>query len=87
MEIHVSGTGIYAETNDKRKELPRFDPQTKAHFWAMFGVWRIDPAKAVTGEQGSLDHENFVSIQGPACLFCELPYSAILAKMQCKGRN
>jgi hypothetical protein len=87
VELHVSGTEIYVDTNTKKTELPRFDPLNKAHFWAMFGVWSIDPAKAVTGEQSSLDLENLVSIQGPACLFCEQVYSSVLAKMQCKGRD
>lgn len=86
MEMLTSGTGIYIDTNTvPKKELPEYDPRSGAHFWAMFGVWKIDPEKITMGGKSYLDHENLMSIQGPACLFCEQLYTPYLATRRCKG--
>jgi hypothetical protein len=84
MEIKTGGSGIQQEVN-KNLGVPAFDPRTGNHLWVMVGMWRVDPEKAVSGEQMLLDTENLINVNGPGCYYCEKPYNHPLASKRCKG--
>lgn len=51
--------------------LPEFKGK---HYWVVFCMYAVtDPGRE--GER-HLDSENFVSLEGPGCFFCEEPWTA-----------
>lgn len=82
----VRSTGIKVQARHRHHQ-PLPEPPTGEHVWAVLGAWRIhDPAAAVsaTGEI-HLDLENLLTLEGPACIQCEQPYSPELATHPCHG--
>lgn len=85
---HVAGTGIKVEvTNRHNATIPEQKPGE--HLWVTLGMWRTSFAEALDGhERGAainLDHESLLTIEGPACYWCEQPFSPELATQPCPG--
>lgn len=58
------------------------------HQWVVFVTYGLTDAEAravENGEQGRLDAERRLSVDGPACLNCEMPWSERLARNPCSA--
>jgi hypothetical protein len=82
--VTTRSTGFTERIEDTRHKIPEFDFRTGDHFWIMITSYKVDPVKAMQGEQ-LMDHESLVSVAGPCCYYCELPYTKTLASRRCKG--
>lgn len=81
----ATGSGVYQESGTVPFKIPDYDPRSGDHFWVMGLLYKVDPEKLAAGEQGILDTENLVSMQGPGCYYCEQVYTPLLAKRRCNG--
>jgi hypothetical protein len=53
------------------------------HLWTILGVWMVtNPAQR---ENVELDAENLLTVEGPGCFKCELPYNVQTARKPCRG--
>ncbi len=69
------GGGV-VDLGQKREALHKWDaeppPFTGRHLWVVVSCWHVaEPAR----EQYILDVENLVTLAGPACFWCEAPWS------------
>lgn len=87
MEIRAGHTGEVFRTEAHVDRIPDYDPRTGDHLWTMITIYRINPANLNGNGPGLLDRENLLSIQGPGCYYCELPYSELLDKRRCRGHG
>jgi hypothetical protein len=56
------------------------------HVWTIIAVWRVDPVKALSGQNIDLDRENLLTITGtPGCFICEQAYSLRVLSTPCPG--
>lgn len=78
----VEGYDIKAEVSQKyhaqRADLDA--PVPGQHMWVMAGVWKVS---APAAERHELDYENLMSLEGPCCYWCELPFS--MTAPRCPG--
>lgn len=86
--LHNNGRLIVAEGGPRVEAKQKFhgDPPPQVpgkHEWIMIASFRTaDPIST----QFLLDLENLISINGPGCLWCEEPYSALLAARWCDAK-
>lgn len=66
------------------------DPGPGEHLWTLIVSYRVsdDAVKALRDGKDPemmLDHENLISVDGPGCYKCELPFSRRLSFRRCTG--
>lgn len=52
-----------------------------AHLWVVLSMFQIEP----TAGRFFLDRENLLTIEGPGCFWCELPWTEKVAANPCTG--
>jgi hypothetical protein len=77
----VRGRGVQVDAGGKAHATIE-DPGQGEHLWVVVSAHRVVP---VDGGSYELDHENLLSVDGPGCFKCELPYSAEVAARFCNG--
>lgn len=82
--VATRSTGFTERIHDTSHKIPDFDPRSGDHFWIMVTSFKVDPVKAMKGDQ-LMDHESLVSVVGPCCYYCEQLYNKTLASRRCKG--
>lgn len=75
----VIPTGVHQEAGNKyRASWPAF---TGRHLWVFLGMWQVaNPAARAQ----TFDNENMISVEGPACLWCEQEWRADIGA-HCRG--
>ena len=85
-DIAWTSTGfIQKVTEGEFDRVPEFDSRSGDHLWIIAGAWAVRPEVWNGDNLPHLDRENLVSISGPGCWYCEMPWHPILAKRRCKG--
>lgn len=82
--VVTRSTGFTERVHDTRDKIPEFDYRSGNHFWIMITSFKVDPVKAIAGEQ-LMDHESLVNVIGPLCYYCEKAYSSTLLHRRCTG--
>ena len=80
-------TGDQVLVENPPDNIPDYDPRSGAHLWAVFTMYRVDPAQwSDPTHTPMLDRENLLTVQGPGCFYCEQVYSPRVASRRCKGQ-
>lgn len=85
MELGTRSTGSVERIDNFKDRVPEYDPRSGAHLWVSILMYKVDPANIFRGELALFDHESLLSVDGPACFFCEQVFSPLLATRRCKG--
>lgn len=79
--------GTKVEVAGGLNRTPAFDPRTGEHLWTVYGMWRVNPVEWIDpNTRTDLDHENLLTVQGPACYYCERVYEPRLLRRRCPGK-
>lgn len=88
MPRQLRSTGRQLQVDNAfQRPLPEYDPRSGNHLWMVSTVFRVNPEHWTeeSTEIPLLDPENLITAIGPGCLFCERPYSKLLATRRCTG--
>ena len=86
-ELHIgpaaAGMGPQEVGAEKyQAEIPREDG---IHLWVLVGMHRVDPIAFLDGRGGSMDSRSLLAFDGPACFWCQQPYSMTVSRRFCKA--
>lgn len=65
--------------------IPPFNPVTRKHLWIIINTFEVDPSTWTVNNPPTLGDENLISVSGPGCFYCELPWSHRLSLRVCLG--
>lgn len=79
-------TGEVVQVSGQIDRIPPFDHRAGDHLWVVLVAYRVNPDRWDSSHPPLLDLETLLTLQGPACYYCERPYSVLLSHRRCKGR-
>jgi hypothetical protein len=80
IEVEIAGNQL--DKVWRRDPLAGVKPDE--HVWVMFMIHRVNPA-TMTVDQQHFDTESLITVTGPGCFRCELPWTEGAEQTTCAG--